>query len=418
MQTEYYISIYLDTRRAKANGNFPVKLRIFTPQPRKQKLYNTKFDFTKKEFNEIWIKPAHRKKEIIELRNELKSIALKADEVAKKISPFDFVQFEKKYLRKNGAGNDIYFHYEQAKEKFRAYNSYGTASNYEFALKSFKEFIKHTKGHEPVTLPFATITPDWLQKYENYMITENKRSRTTVSMYVRTLRTIFNNAISEKEIESNIYPFGKGKYQPPTVRNVKKALSKENLKKLFKAIPNTPEQIRAKDFWFFSFACNGMNIKDIALLKHDNIQEDIIIFYRAKTINTSKTDLKPVTVYLTKYSKEIIKKYGKSEIDKNEYLFSIISNNDNEETKHKKIKNFTKFINQNLKLLAKANGITEEISTYWARHSFATSAIRNGASMEFVSESLSHSNLKTTQNYFAGFEDKDKKELMQKLMKF
>ncbi|MCA6438155.1 MAG: tyrosine-type recombinase/integrase, partial [Bacteroidetes bacterium] len=80
--------------------------------------------------------------------------------------------------------------------------------------------------------------------------------------------------------------------------------------------------------------------------------------------------------------------------------------------------NFTKFINQNLKKLALNNGITSEISTYWARHSFATNAIRSGASMEFVSEALSHSNLKITQGYFSGFEDKDKKELMETLMKF
>jgi site-specific recombinase XerD len=54
-----------------------------------------------------------------------------------------------------------------------------------------------------------------------------------------------------------------------------------------------------------------------------------------------------------------------------------------------KVKNFTRFVNQHLKKLAKSLGITEDISTYFARHSFATIAIRSGASMEFVSETLS-----------------------------
>jgi site-specific recombinase XerD len=188
------------------------------------------------------------------------------------------------------------------------------------------------------------------------------------------------------------------------------------LKKLFDAKPKTPEQ--AKDFWFLSYACNGMNIKDIALLKFENIQGDKIIFYRAKTINTSKTDLKPVTVYLNDYINSVIKKYCNKEKEKNEYIFPIISDNLSELTKHTKIKNFTRFINQNLKKLAKSEGLTSDISTYWARHSFATTAIRNGASMEYVMEALSHNNLKTTIGYFAGFEDKDKKEFAGKLMDF
>ena len=48
MEQECFISIYLDTRRSKANGKFPVKLRVFTPHPRKQKLYNTFYEPTPK----------------------------------------------------------------------------------------------------------------------------------------------------------------------------------------------------------------------------------------------------------------------------------------------------------------------------------------------------------------------------------
>ncbi|MEO8760331.1 MAG: tyrosine-type recombinase/integrase [Bacteroidia bacterium] len=111
-----------------------------------------------------------------------------------------------------------------------------------------------------------------------------------------------------------------------------------------------------------------------------------------------------------------MKKYGNK--NKDEYVFSIISDNDTEDIKHRKIKNFTRFINQNLKKLAKSNELTTDISTYWARHSFATNSIRNGASMEYVMEALNHNNLKTTVGYFAGFEDKDKKEFTDKLMNF
>lgn len=91
---------------------------------------------------------------------------------------------------------------------------------------------------------------------------------------------------------------------------------------------------------------------------------------------------------------------------------------DSEILKFKKIKNFTRFVNQNLKILAKNNGITDEISSYWARHSFATNLIRSGKSMEIIGEAFGHSDKKTTQNYFAGFDNETKKEISNDLMNF
>ena len=66
MTTDCSISIYLDTRRQKESGKFPVKLRVFTSLPRKQKLYSTKFEFTQKEFEAIWekVKPRKAYKEV------------------------------------------------------------------------------------------------------------------------------------------------------------------------------------------------------------------------------------------------------------------------------------------------------------------------------------------------------------------
>ena len=148
------------------------------------------------------------------------------------------------------------------------------------------------------------------------------------------------------------------------------------------------------------------------------MNEDSFVFYRAKTINTSKADLKPITVYLSDFAKEVIAKYGNPDKKPENLVFSIISDQETEETNFFKVKNFTSNINKNLKKFAEELGLSVEISTYWARHSFATSAIRNGASMEFVGEALNHSNPETTIGYFAGFEEKDKKEIMKSLLSF
>lgn len=414
---DYQTSIILDTRRAKSNGRYPVKLRVYSSQLQVKKLYATKYDLNEKEFASIWQteKPRNEHKQI---RNELQAIELRADSVCKGIPSFSFVEFEKKYLRNTGDGSNILYQYEQTINRLKSQGNLGTASSYELSLKSLIAFVTKIKGKAPSKISFSEITAEWLKKYEDHMVKDLKRSLTTVGIYLRPLRAVFNTAIAEREIDAEVYPFGAKKYQIPTVRNVKKALSKEDLTKLYKAKSDVPEQVKARDFWFFSYACNGMNIKDIAQLKYGDIQEDKIIFYRAKTINTSKGDLKPVTVYLTDFPRSIIEKYGNENKSKTEYVFPILSKGNSDLINHNKVKNFTRFINQNLKNLAENLGITGEISTYWARHSFATNLIRQGASMEFAMEALSHSNMKTTAGYFAGFENKDKKEFMQKLMRF
>ena len=414
---EYIISIFLDTRRPKENGCYPLKLRVYSTQLKIKKLYALRHEMTKAKFQSVWESQKPRK-ENQEVRNELQAVITRANDVCKTLEPFSFIQFEKKYLRNTGDGGNVIYQYQQMINKLKSNNSFSTASNYEMSLNSLKKFILLTTGSEPLKITFVNITPDWLQRYENYMISNLKRSRTTVSMYLRALRTVFNKAIADKEISLELYPFGKDKYQTPGLIGVKKALSKEHLKQLSEAEPKTLEQTKAKDFWFFSYACNGMNIKDIALLKYKNIQEGKIIFYRAKTINTSKKDLRPITVYLNDYSNSIIKKYGNKNTNKEEYIFPIISAKETELVNHTKIKNFTKFINQNLKKLAISEGITGEISTYWARHSYATMALIKGKQIEFVGEAFGHRDMKTTQGYFAGFEDEVKKEFSQGLMNF
>lgn len=417
METDYTISIYLDSRRGKSNGKFPVKIRVYSNMLKKAKFYPIDMDMSAKEFQSIW-ETTKPRMEYREQRHILQSAENKANVTAKTIVPFSFENFEKKLYRKTGDGENIFYQYQLIIDRLRKSNQFGTASNYDLSLKSLKSFIIYDKGKEAKKLLFAEISVSWLNNYETYMIETKKRSRTTVSMYLRALRTVFNTAISQKEIDKEIYPFGKRKYEIPATRNVKKALSKEDLRILFEAKPKTIEQEKAKDFWFFSYVCNGMNVKDIALLRYENLKDNTLTFFRAKTINTSKSALKPVTIPLHDYANIVIEKYGNSKKKSGELIFPIISDLDSNEVNFKKIKNFTQAINQNLKKLAKTNGISEDISTYWARHSFATSAIRNGESMEFVSEALNHSNMNTTQGYFAGFDESRKRELTNTLLNF
>jgi integrase/recombinase XerD len=408
-----FASIYLDKRRAKSNGKFPVKLRVFIKHPRKQKLYPTNYEFTEAEFNSIWNSKKARQVDK-PIRLDLQNLENLAYEVAQKIIPFDFQKFENMLFGYSGQFDNLYAEYEKSIQNFKKHDRISSAETYDLSIKSIKKFISSRNGKTPSIISFKEITPDFLKQYERYMIS-NGRSLTSVGIYLRCLRAVFNNAIENKVIEKDYYPFGKRKYQIPAPKAVKKALTKEQLSLLFNAEPETPEQAKAKDFFFLSYACNGINFKDLAYLKYKNYNKETFTFYRAKTSSTQR-DQAPVIIYVNDFIKQVIDKYGNENNSPDDYIFKMVDHSEDADIQRKHLKNFIRYVNQHFSKFAKNNGIKENISTYWARHSFATNAIRNGASMEFVSEALSHSNLRTTQGYFAGFEDKMKKDIANKIM--
>ena len=419
---DYNISLFLDKRKSskKTNNLYPVKLRVYSSITKTKKLYPTGIDMSVGDFETTFKSDGSVRGKNQESKIYLRNIETRAHIVAKDIHPFTFSNFEKKMFRSKDANCNVQFHYTNKINTLKSNDQISTASNYDLSLKSINSFLENNTKTKLQNLTFYDITPDWLDKYETYMIKTLGKSRTTVSMYLRALRTIFNDAINENEIKRDIYPFGKerGKYQIPSTLGKKKALTKNQLKILYEAQPETPEQEKAKDFWFFSYACSGMNMKDIVLLKNENLTDDTLQYYRAKTINTKKSNLKEISVSLNDYAKNIISKYGNKNKSGKEFIFPIISKNDGAEEQQRKIKNFTSFVNLHFNKFAKKLGFEFEISTYWARHSFATASIRNGASMEFISEALNHSNLNVTKNYFAGFEDETKKEFASRLMDF
>ncbi len=414
------VNFYLDTRRKKDNGFFPVKIRVYDATIKKARLYSTDFDLTEKDFKRILFPELGQrfKNDEKEIKEDLESILKLYKKKIDSINSFTFEALEDSLSVKSGELIDSFYQYRELMNELKQQDRISTASSYELSMKALKNFIKDKKGKEPKKLLFQEITIKFLEDFENWMIKKSGKTSTTVGIYLRGLRVIFNRAIDSKAIDKEIYPFGAKKFEIPASTKVKKSFDNIQLATLFNAIPKTPEQQKAKDFWFFSFVCNGMNLKDILYLRWENIQDGQIIFYREKTKRTKKGNLKPIQVPLTEFANTFLETYGTNEKEKKGLIFPILNDDISAEKAHAKKMNFIRFVNQHLKKLAKDNGLTEDISSYYARHSFATTAIRKKASMEYVSEALGHADLKTTNNYFAGFEDKTKKEMMHEITDF
>ena len=414
------VNFYHDSRKKKNNGLYPIKIRVYNGVNKKARLYTTDFDLSLKDFNRIFFPEVGQRlrKEESEIRQDLESLKAFYLEKINELRSFTFEELEKSLKIKSGDVLNVFHHYDAYIKDLRGSGRISTASSYELGMKSLKAYLKAKKGKEAKTLLFQDVTVKFLTEYENWMIEVKGKSFTTVGFYLRSLRVIFNLGIESNVVSKDLYPFGVKRYEIPASSNTKKAFDSNQLATLFHSEAQTSEQEKARDFWFFSFTCNGMNMKDILHLKWKNIDDGQIIFVREKTKLTKKANAKPIQVPLTDFTKSFIAKYGTTEKEPNGFIFPILNQRMSPEEQHQKKLVFIRFVNQHLKNLAKANGLTEDISTYWARHSFATTAVRKSASMEFVSEALGHSDLKTTKNYFAGFEDKTKREILEDITDF
>ncbi|MCT4643688.1 MAG: site-specific integrase [Carboxylicivirga sp.] len=398
-------SVVLDKRIQKKDKTYAVKLRV--TYNRIQKYYPINEYFTIEEWNKIHSKkPRKVYKDHLLYHNE---IELKARSIVRELHPFTFTAFEKKFNQKPLSASNVFSAYQDYINELKKESRASTADTYQCALNSLK---KYQESQRRKKLNFWDITPEWLNQYEKWMI-NNDKSRTTIGIYLRSLRTIINNAITEGHLDRDSYPFGKRKYQIPASNNKKKALTIDQIGQLFKYKPANKFEAKARDLWLFSYLCNGLNVKDIARLKYSNIINNKIHFYRAKTESTSKHELNEITVLLLPEIKKIIKKWGIKSKEPNEYIFGIIDNDDTPEEELAKVKNATKSINKFMERIGKKLNFPFKPTTYYARHSFATILKRSGAPTEFIKESLGHKTVKTTEHYLDSFED-DYKELYQK----
>jgi site-specific recombinase XerD len=88
------------------------------------------------------------------------------------------------------------------------------------------------------------------------------------------------------------------------------------------------------------------------------------------------------------------------------------------ERQYEQVKLMVRLINDHMKAIVKALGINQPVTTYCARHSFATILKNSGVSTEFISEALGHASLATTKTYLAGFEQDAIKKTTDLLISF
>lgn len=410
MANKISTAIVLFTKRAKSSGKYPAKLRITYNRVQRYYGIDTKertYEFTKDEFKKITGEKPRGEYKVISLEFSLHEE--KAKKIITQLKEFSFDDFKSLWGIKGASSNVITFF----DDRFKQLDAKGKyPANCSSAKTALVGFFKKSKY-----IDFREITPSRLEKYQQWLLGTNRKI-STVSTYMAEVRTVFNNAIKIHAIPEEIYPFGKNKYVIPQTQVNKRALKLNQIKAIFEYETEPLSKIDyAKDFWIFSYLGNGMNMADIYRLKYKNIEKDSFSFIRNKTKDKGK-QVHTVTVPLTEYNKRIIEKWGNRYKDSDSYVFPILIDYLTPKQKRSKIHHKVNYINEGLRVIQKDLGIEMKLTTYSARHSFATTLKRSGVSMEFISESLGHHNLDMTQRYLDSFENEQRQEYAKHLTNF
>ena len=385
----------LDTRRPKADGKYPVKVQII--HQRTQKYYPTGKTLTPEEWDRL---PATKTRNLVAVRESIEnSFSIVREQVEDLLFNGDFSFDTLNQRLKKGSSGTVNTAFRAKIAALKAEDMVGNSMIYDTVLKGLERFAGSN-------IPYHGITADWLNRYEKFLLSENK-SYSTIGIHMRTLRAILNDAKRIGVIKESAYPFGRDKYEVKAAEGRKRALTLEQIGHIARYDDGSDATAKYRDYWLFLYLCNGINMADFVKLRYSNIEDGEIYFVRQKTERTNRMR-REIRAVITPEMQAIIDRWGNLPTPDN-YIFQILKGGEDAVTAKKKTQYTTRAINKRMAAIGEQIGIGN-ISTYTARHSFATVLKRSGANIAYISESLGHNSLQTTETYLASFEKEERQK--------
>lgn len=320
-------------------------------------------------------------------------------------------QFEQEFLEKPKTSKVIEY-YHQHIDRLKSLGQYGSARTFETAFKVLASIDKKFDERD-----FREINYDYVVRTVNHLKTARKMQNNTISIYMRCLRTLLNEAIKDDVGCMETYPFS-NKFGARRVFSISRTLKQKTRKRYLpmkylrminEAVVTQPHLIYTKHVFLFSFFAGGINFKDIALLRTSSLISSfnkdgepvkVITYSRAKTQEdievTINSDIQRQIDALLTLAEPV-----------DDYLLPLISvpGLEGEKLDNHLVDRRRRF-NRYLKDLVRSIGFPEEIvkiSSYFARHSYAMTLLKKGNSIDLISEALHHSDTKTTKIYLESF---------------
>lgn len=361
------VKLYLDTRRPRKNGDFPVKIMI---NHKGNFLLGTEFYASEKEWDGVQYSAKARNYRVRNI--QLREILNKIENLI-----FDLEKRGRLKTIQNSKLKELAQHELAGKRENLLFIDYldkfietkarpGTKSIYNATRNKIELYDKNAT--------FSTITQEWLLNFEKGLRDEGLKIN-YISLHLRNIRAVFNYAINNEY--TNVYPFRKFKIK--SEKTAKRAMKPQDLVAL-RDYPCEPHQIKYRDIFMLIFYLIGINPIDLFHLKE--IKDGRIEYIRAKTGKRYSIKVYPEAL-------EIIEKYrGKN------YLLDILDT-------YGKYEDFTHRMNLNLKQIGEVcrvgrggkkirQPLFPDLTIYSARHTWATIAANIDISKDIISAALGH----------------------------
>lgn len=389
------IVITLDTRREKKDGTYPIIFRLCHFQ--KTISISTGYSVAEKYWDENNRRiKSHYKgvANVLRVNNFLeKERARHIDQITilkdkKELDYLSIQELKEKLVPKKNY--KTFFGYSQHLiESLIDQNRIGTARTYKTAVNSVKKFRKQKD------FKFNELNYRFLLDYEAYFF-KNGYTINGFASFMRTVRAIYNKAIKDGVAEKEGYPFER--YTLKMEPTKKRAISLESMQKIanLKYKPGSA-LFKTRNYFMMSFYLMGASFTDLAHLRIENIVDGRIQYKRQKTGKHYDIKVSP--------SLQTILDYYIKDKSKEDYILPVIRSEE-PVTQYKHILRARKKYNKRLRLIAEDAGIETKLTSYVARHTFASLANNMAIPVTAISEMLGHQKLSTTQIYLASLNKK------------
>ncbi len=286
-------------------------------------------------------------------------------------------------------------YFEQIIKQLKGTGRLGYAAVFTSTMNSLSTF-RDSKDFE-----FSDITLAFITRYEESFLKRGVKPN-SVFVLMRTFKTLINYAKKDEVVRDTFDPFKEFSFRKyRSIKTKKRAISKEDIIKIgaYETIPGSSID-HAKKYFMFSYYTRGTNFSDMCYVKWENISNNRLEYIRKKTKKQLSIGLLEPAVEILNYFKD---KYYDGE---DGYIFPILKRHHvKPETRENRIDKVLRAVNDDLKIIAEKCEINEVLTTYVARHSYATVMKKSGALTSHISESMGHQNERTTQIYLDSFEN-------------
>lgn len=259
-----------------------------------------------------------------------------------------------------------------------------TYTNYVTAVNSFTMFL----GKE---VSFDDLMYNKVEKFHRWLAKRNINPN-TIACYMRSLRAVYNKYVVRNGLTDN-HPFSHiSTANKPTD---KRAALQQDIIKLNKLqLPEHSPICFARDLFLFSLYAMGMPFVDLAFLRKEQVKGNYIFYNRRKTGQKVKVLIEP-------HMKAIIKRWTSPN---GNYLFPILKSDDGTEAEKEYAAKIHSY-NLMLKHVAKKAKTKAKLTSYVARHTWASLAYAQNVGLPVISKALGHTNTTTTLNYIQEIND-------------